>query len=91
MLCKEPVLQYPDPSKPFVVTTDSSRVAIGAILSQGPIGKDRPISYASRVLNDAEKNYSTIEKELLAIVYAVKRFRLYLYGKKFSLVTDINF
>jgi len=66
-------------------------VAIGAILSQGPIGKDRPISYASRVLNDAEKNYSTIEKELLAIVYAVKRFRLYLYGKKFSLVTDINF
>lgn len=88
MLCEEPILQYPDFSKPFVVTTDASGTAIGAILSQGPIGKDRPISYASRVLNDAEKNYSTIEKELLAIVYAVKHFRPYLYGKRFILVTD---
>lgn len=87
-LCQEPVLQYPDFSKPFIITTDASGTAIGAILSQGPIGKDRPISYASRVLNDAEKNYSTIEKELLAIVYAVKHFRPYLYGKKFVLVTD---
>ena len=65
MLYKEPVLQYSDFSKPFIVTDAS---AIGAILSQGPIGRDRPISYVSRVLNGAEKNYSTIEKELLAIV-----------------------
>lgn len=64
MLCNEAVLQYLDFSKPFVVTTDASGGAIGAILSQGPIGKDRLISYASRVPNDAEKNYSTIEKEL---------------------------
>ena len=86
ILYKEPVLQYPDFS--FVVTMDASGTVLGAILSQGPIGKDRPISYASRVLNDAEKNYSTIEKELLAIVYAVGHFRPYLYGNKFILVTD---
>lgn len=87
-LCEEPILQYPDFTKPFLLTTDASGTAIGAILSQGQIGKDQPISYASRVLNDAEKNYSTIEKELLAIVYAVQHFRPYLYGKKFKLVTD---
>ncbi|XP_011863867.1 PREDICTED: uncharacterized protein LOC105559856, partial [Vollenhovia emeryi] len=87
-LCQEPILQYPDFTKPFLLTTDASGTAIGAILSQGKIGKDQPISYASRVLNDAERNYSTIEKELLAIVYAVQHFRPYLYGKKFTLVTD---
>jgi len=87
-LCEEPVLQYPDFTKPFLLTTDASGTAIGAILSQGQVGKDHPISYASRVLNDAEKNYSTIEKELLAIVYAVQHFRPYLYGKKFLLITD---
>jgi len=75
MLCEEPVLQYPDFSKPFIITTDASGTAIGAILSQGLIEKDRPITpYASRILNNVEKNYSTIEKELLAIVYGVKHF-----------------
>jgi len=87
-LCEEPVLQYPDFMKPFLLTTNASGTAIGAILNQGQIGKDHPINYASRVLNDAEKNYSTIEKELLAIVYAVQHFRPYLYGKKFLLITD---
>lgn len=87
-LCTEPVLQYPDFTKPFVVTTDASGYAIGGILSQGPVGKDSPIAYTSRLLNQAEKNYSTIEKELLAIVYCVNYFRPYLYGRKFQLVTD---
>ncbi|KAL6421421.1 hypothetical protein ACFW04_013882 [Cataglyphis niger] len=66
-LCTEPILQYPDFTKPLVVTTDASGYAIGGILSQGSIGKDLPIAYTSRLLNTAEKNYSTIEKELLAI------------------------
>lgn len=87
-LCSEPLLQYPDFTKPFVVTTDASQTAIGAILSQGKIGKDLPIAYTSRLLNDAEQNYSTIERELLAIVYAVNHFRPYLFGRKFVLVTD---
>jgi len=86
-LCSEPLLQYPDFTQPFLVTTDASKYAIGGILSQGEIGKD-PIAYTSRLLNAAEQNYFTIEKELLAIVYSVNYFRPYLYGHKFSLVTD---
>lgn len=68
--------------------TDASGHAVGGMLSQGTVGKDLPIAYASRSLNNAEKNYSTIEKELLAIVYCVNHFRPYLYGRKFVLVTD---
>lgn len=88
ILTNEPVLQYPDFSKPFVLTTDASNVALGAVLSQGKIGCDRPICYASRTLNDSEQKYSTIEKELLAIVWATKYFRPYLFGRKFFIYTD---
>lgn len=87
-LMREPILQYPDFSKEFVVTTDASNDGVGAVLSQGQIGKDLPIAYASRSLNKAEKNYSTTEKELLAIVWGIKHFRPYLYGRKFKVVSD---
>jgi hypothetical protein len=87
-LTTEPLLRYPDFTRPFVLTTDASNEAIGAILSQGAIGKDPPIAFASRTLNSAEKNYPTIEKELLAIVWGCKHFRQYLYGRKFTIVTD---
>jgi len=53
-LCEESILQYPDFSKPFILTTDASGIAMGDILSQGKINKDRPIAYASRTLNDNE-------------------------------------
>jgi hypothetical protein len=62
LLITKPLLQYPDFTKPFVLTTDASNEAIGAVLSQGLIGKDLPIAYASRTLNNPEKNYPTIEK-----------------------------
>lgn len=88
LLTNAPLLQFPDFSKPFVLTTDASNFAVGAVLSQGPKGNDKPIAYASRTLNDAETRYSTIEKELLAIVWAVKHFRPYLYGRKFMIFTD---
>lgn len=87
-LCSEPILQYPDFKTPFNLTTDASNFAIGGVLSQGEIGKDLPIAYASRTLNKAESNYSTIEKELLAIVWTIKHFRPYLYGRKFNIITD---
>jgi len=87
-LCKEPILQYPDFSKPFILTTDASGYAIGGVLSQGAIGKDLPIAYVSRVLNEAEKKYSTIEKECLSIVFTTSHFRQYLYGRKFTIITD---
>lgn len=91
--CKEllthaPLLQYPDFNEKFILTTDASNVALGAVLSQGKIGSDKPIAYASRTLSDTESRYSTIERELLAIIWATKHFRPYLYGKKFYIYTD---
>ncbi|KAI5716006.1 hypothetical protein M8J77_025889 [Diaphorina citri] len=83
-LMNEPVLKYPNFSKQFTLTTDASNFAIGAVLSQD----NHPIAYASRTLNEHEKNYSTIEKELLAIVWATKHYRPYLFGQKFKIITD---
>lgn len=88
LLLREPILQYPDFDKEFLLTTDASNEGIGAILSQGEVGSDLPVAYASRTLNKAERNYDTTEKELLAIIWAVKHFRPYLYGKQFKIITD---
>ncbi|KAL7288237.1 hypothetical protein TKK_0017578 [Trichogramma kaykai] len=87
--CKElitntPILQYPDFDKKFHITSDASNVAVGAVLSQ----EGHPISFFSRTLNSAEQNYSTIEKELLAIVEVCRHFRSYVYGRKFIIETD---
>ncbi|KAL4152656.1 hypothetical protein QTP88_000489 [Uroleucon formosanum] len=87
-LTQEPLLQYPDFTKAFNLTCDASNFAIGCVLSQGPIGQDVPIAYASRNLNKAEQNYNTTEKELCAIVWGVKQFRPYLLGQKFTIITD---
>ncbi|CAD6236937.1 GSCOCG00012487001-RA-CDS [Cotesia congregata] len=87
-LIQTPILQFPDFSREFIITTDACDYGIGACLSQGEINKDKPVSYASRLLNSAERNYSTIEKEMLAIIYAVNKFRPYIYGSQFTLVTD---
>ena len=88
IIISDPILQYPDFNKPFIITTDASDYALGVVLSQGTIGQDLPVAYASRTLNDAETRYSTTEKELLAILFGVEHFRPYIYGRKFSLVTD---
>lgn len=89
IISEKPILQRPDFNKSFIVTTDASNYAIGAVLSQNNNNSiDLPICYASRTLNKSEINYSTIEKELLAIVWACKMFRPYLYGNKFILRTD---
>lgn len=88
LLTNAPLLQYPDPDKPYILTTDASLYALGAVLSQGTVGSDKPVAYASRTLSDTETRYSTIERELLAIIWAVKHFRPYLYGNKFIIYTD---
>jgi hypothetical protein len=56
------LLQYPQFSKPSILTTDASGYAIGTILSQGKLGQDKPTAYASRTSNKAELNYATVEK-----------------------------
>lgn len=83
-----PILQYPNFSKPFILTTDSSNYAVSAILSQGEINKDLPIAFASRTLNKAEVNLSVTEKECLAIIFGTKVFRPYLFGRRFTIVSD---
>ena len=88
ILTSDPVLRLPDPEKTFVLRTDASDYGIGAVLMQEHEGKLFPICYASRKLSDAERNYSTIEKECLAVVWGIKRFHMYLYGVRFVLQTD---
>ena len=78
-LTSTPVLAYPDFAEPFIVAIDASSRAIGAVLSQKYDNeREHPIHYASRGLNNAERNYSTYERERWAIVFALKKFRHYL-------------
>ena len=88
-LCSAPVLAYPQLDKPFIVQTDASTVGLGAILTRlDDSGKERVVSYASRTLTAREQNYTAMEKEALAVVFATKHFRVYLLGNQFQLVTD---
>ena len=87
-LLAEPVLKLPDLERPFVLRTDASGSGIGAVILQKFDGMLHPVGYASRKLSPAESRYATIERECLAIVWGVQRFRLYLAGRKFLLQTD---
>ncbi|KAL7873914.1 hypothetical protein SRHO_G00048840 [Serrasalmus rhombeus] len=93
-LTSAPVLAYADFSEPFVVEVDASHGGLGAVLSQEHDGKVRPIAFASRGLRPAERNmdnYSSMKLELLAVKWAVtEKFREYLLGNKFTILTDNN-
>ena len=77
-----------DPLKPLVLAVDASPYGVGAVLSHLVEGVEKPIAYASRTMNSAERNYCHTEREGLAMVYGVKKFHQYLYGHKFQLYTD---
>lgn len=77
-LTTAPILRQPDYALPFVLKTDASAYALGGCLLQGEADEQRPIEYCSRLLNPAERNYSTTEREALAIVYSVGKFRGYI-------------
>ncbi len=88
-LTSDSALAYPDYEKPFVVCTDASSKAVGAVLSQvDEDGRDYPIHYASRALSSAESNYSAFERKALDVAFALKKFRHYLISTKFKLYTD---
>ena len=88
-LSMSPVLCHYDPQIPMEVRTDACGYGIGAILLHAfPDGAKRPICYASRLLAPAERNYSISEQEGLAIVWAVQKFKTYLQGVQFTVVTD---
>jgi hypothetical protein len=90
MIVKDVVLAFPDVNKPYHVTTDASDYAIGAVLAQEDerTGVHRPITYLSKSLDETQGRYSVTEKELYAVVFALERFRPYIYGRPFTVYTD---
>jgi len=87
-LCNAPVLRHFDNGLPVEIHTDASNFGLGCILMQRENNNLKPVAYASRRLSDAETRYNTTEKECLAIVYALKYFRHYIWGRRFKIVTD---
>ena len=87
-LASSELLVHYDPLKPMILAVDASPYGVGAVLSHVSEGEERPIAYASRTLNVAERNYSQTEREGLAMIYGVKKFHQYLLGMKFTIFTD---
>ena len=87
-LISAPIIQAPDWSLPFELMCDASDHAVGAVLGQRKDKKLHVIYYASKTLDEAQQNYATTEKELLAIVFAFEKFRSYLVGSKVIVYTD---
>ncbi|XP_053686293.1 uncharacterized protein K02A2.6-like [Sabethes cyaneus] len=88
LISPQVLMQY-DPTLPVVLATDASKTGLGAVLSHRlSSGIERPIAYASCAMSKTEQRYPQIDKEALAIVWAVKKFFHYLYARKFTLITD---
>ena len=87
-LVTSPILGYPVFNQPFMVDIDASGEGLGAALSQYISGVERVIAFASRSLSKAERKYCATRREMLALVWAIKHFRPYLYGRRFTVRTD---
>nr|GFD30953.1 reverse transcriptase domain-containing protein [Tanacetum cinerariifolium] len=87
-LTKAPILIAPDWDMPFELMCDGRDFAIGVVLRKRQEKNFRPIHYASKTMTEAETNYTTKEKEMLAVVYAFKKFRSYLILNKSIVYTD---
>ena len=87
-LTTAPIVRAPDWHLPFEVMCDSSDLSVGAVLGQRIEGKPYVVYYVSKTLNEAQRNYTTTEKELLVVVYALDKFRSYLIGSDIVIFTD---
>ena len=83
-----PIVRAPDWHFPFEVMCDASDLAVGAVLDQRVKGKPNVVYYASKTLNEAQRNYTTTEKEFLAVVYALDKFQSYLIGSDIVIFTN---
>lgn len=88
IIASDQVLMPFDPELPVIVACDASPTGIAGILSHIVNGIERPIAYTSRSLTTAGMNYSHIDREALAIIFTINQFFMYLYGRKFKLITD---
>lgn len=87
-LVSAPVLSQPDFSQKFFVQSDASDVGIGGMLTQFIDGEEKVIAYASRSLSKAERNYSVTERECLAVIFCIEKFRPWIEGTPFTVITD---
>ena len=87
-LCEATELFFPVPGVPLSVTTDASKVAVGAFLHQTVNGESQPLAFFSRSMSDCETRYSTFDRELLAVFAAIKKWKHYLSGSVVSVFTD---
>ena len=89
LLTTSKLLTHYNPELPVRLAADTSHYGLGAVISHVlPNGEERPIAFTSRSLSPSERNYSQIDKEALALIYGVQKFHNYLFGRKFTLVTD---
>lgn len=88
LILKHNLLELYDPDKPIVIATDASPYGVGAILSHLVNGVEKPVLFVSSTLSPAERNYSQLHREALAIVFGIKKFHKYIYGHEFVIQTD---
>lgn len=87
-LIKSPILSCPNFDKPFTIACDASGVGLGAVLSQESEKGEIVVAYASRTLTRGEQNFSVTERECLAVLWAIEKFRPYVEGTRFTVITD---